>query len=105
MLHLWTTTIHSFIHTISVAPLQVHYAYYSESLPTQHGYCVGISLRSAKNLPNVPTWRLERDCGSRTHDPSDERRRLYQCATHAHMDAFMAGVVKKSSYVFRFFRF
>ena len=47
MLHLWTTTIHSFIHTISVAPLQVHYAYYSESLPTQHGYCVGISLQSA----------------------------------------------------------
>ena len=32
-----------------------------------------------KELPKVPTWRLEQ---SRTHDPSDERCRLYQCATH-----------------------
>ena len=30
--------IHSFIHVTSIAPLQVHY--YSEALPTQHGYCV-----------------------------------------------------------------
>ena len=29
--------IHSFIQAISIAPLQVHY--YSEALPTQHGYC------------------------------------------------------------------
>src|SRR6218665_102764 len=28
---------------ISIAPLQVHY--YSEALPTQHGYCVGVSRR------------------------------------------------------------
>src|SRR6218665_4004853 len=28
----------SFIQAISIAPLQVHY--YSEALPTQHGYCV-----------------------------------------------------------------
>ena len=54
-----------FIHAISIAPLQVHY--YSEALPTQHGYCFGISRRSAtgnlrlKDLPNVPTWRLERE--------------------------------------------
>src|SRR6218665_846532 len=32
---------HSFIHAISIAPLQVHY--YSEALPTQHGYCVEVS--------------------------------------------------------------
>ena len=31
--------IHSFIQAISIAPLQVHY--YSEALPTQHGYFVG----------------------------------------------------------------
>jgi|SRR6218665_367020 len=31
--------VHSFIQAISTAPLQVHY--YSEALPTQHGYCVG----------------------------------------------------------------
>ena len=28
---------------ISIAPLQVHY--YSEALPTEHGYCVGVSRR------------------------------------------------------------
>ena len=35
----------SFIQTISIAPLKV--LYYSEALPTQHGYCAGISRRSA----------------------------------------------------------
>ena len=35
----------SFIQAISIAPLQVHY--YSEVLPTQHGYCVRVSCRSA----------------------------------------------------------
>jgi len=34
-----------FIQAISLAPLQVHY--FSEALPTQHGYCVGVSRRSA----------------------------------------------------------
>src|SRR6218665_494007 len=29
--------LHSFIQAISIAPLQVHY--YSEAVPTQHGYC------------------------------------------------------------------
>jgi len=33
--------VYSFIHTISIAPLQIHY--YSEALPTQHGYCARIS--------------------------------------------------------------
>jgi len=37
---------HSFIQAISTAPLLVHY--YSEALPTQHGYCFGVSRRSAK---------------------------------------------------------
>jgi len=41
---------HSFIHSdhfykLSIAPLQVRY--YSEALPTQHGYCAGVSRRSA----------------------------------------------------------
>ena len=35
---------HSFIQAISIAPLQVHY--YSETLQTQHGYCVGVSRQS-----------------------------------------------------------
>jgi len=30
----------SFILAIFIAPLQVHY--YSDLLPTQHGYCVGV---------------------------------------------------------------
>ena len=40
-----THIIHSFIQANSVAPLKVHY--HSEALPTQHGYCVGVSHRSA----------------------------------------------------------
>src|SRR6218665_3383397 len=51
--------IHSFIQVISIAPLQVHC--YSEAVPTQHGYCVGVSRRSAKGNCKVPTWWLERD--------------------------------------------
>ena len=35
----------SFIQSIFIAPLQVHY--YSEALPTQHGYSVRVSRRSA----------------------------------------------------------
>ena len=37
--------IHSFIQTTSIAPLQVYF--YSEALPTEHGYCAGVSRRSA----------------------------------------------------------
>jgi len=37
--------IHAFIQAISIAPLQVHY--YSVALSTQHGYCAGVSRRSA----------------------------------------------------------
>jgi len=47
--------IHTFIQAISIALLQVHY--HSEALPTQHGYCVGVSRRiaqaTAKDLPKV----------------------------------------------------
>jgi len=38
----------SFIQSISIAPLQVHY--YTEALPTQHGYCVGVSRWSATGI-------------------------------------------------------
>src|SRR6218665_1649439 len=42
----WETVfIHLFIPDISIALLQVRY--YSEALPTQHGYCAGVSCRSA----------------------------------------------------------
>jgi len=49
--------IHSFIQAISIAPLQVHF--YSEALPTQHGYCVRIYMPRrhmqlrVKDLPKV----------------------------------------------------
>src|SRR6218665_877636 len=33
--------IHSSIQDISIVPLQLHY--YSEALPSQHGYCVRVS--------------------------------------------------------------
>jgi len=39
--------IYSFIRAISIAPLEVRY--YSEALPTQHGYCGGASRRSARS--------------------------------------------------------
>ena len=39
--HLFT---YSFIQAISMAPLHVHY--YSEVLPTQHGYCVGVNANA-----------------------------------------------------------
>src|SRR6218665_3874088 len=51
--------IHSFIQTISIAPLQVHF--YSEALRTQHGYCARVSRRCAtvncelRTCPKVPT--------------------------------------------------
>src|SRR6218665_637458 len=60
--------IHSFIQAISIALLQVHY--YSEALATQHGYCRSVTLKlhrqlRVKDLPKVPTWRLERDSNPR----------------------------------------
>src|SRR6218665_685535 len=66
--------IHSFIHAISIAPLQVHYTtqvhytiYYTDTTrmlcrsftPKRHR-----QLR-VKDLLKVPTWRLERDWNPR----------------------------------------
>src|SRR6218665_367324 len=58
--------VHTFIQTISIAPLQVHS--YSEALPTHHEYCAGASRQSAtgncklRTCPrSLPKWRLERD--------------------------------------------
>ena len=41
--HLVIAVVIFLIQTISIAHLQVHY--YSEALPTQHGYCARISRR------------------------------------------------------------
>ena len=68
-LFLWWLDVldHLFILDISIAPLQVHY--YSEALPTQHGYRVGILHRhrqlQVKDFPKVPTCQLERDSNPR----------------------------------------
>src|SRR6218665_1707699 len=73
-------SFHSFIQTISIALLQVHY--YPEALPTQHIYCIVVSRRSATGNCELRTWcRLKR---IRTHDLTVERHRLNQCATTSH---------------------
>jgi len=70
------------MHAISIAPPQVHY--YTEALPTQHGYCAGVSRRS---VTSNCEWRTcpssLRGCenGIQTCDPSDEKRRIYECLT------------------------
>ena len=46
--------IHSFVQVISVAFLQVRY--YSEALPTQHKYCVAVSLGSATGHCELRTF-------------------------------------------------
>ena len=54
-------TLSVFIQAISIAPLQVQY--YSEVLLTQHGYCAGISRRSATGnceWRTCLTWWLQR---------------------------------------------
>src|SRR6218665_2172886 len=64
---------HSFIQTISITPLQVQF--YSEALPTQHGYCAGVSRRSATGnceLMTCPRSLPGAQSGSRTHDPPVE---------------------------------
>jgi len=50
--------VRPFIQAISIAPLRVHY--YSEALPSQQGYYVGVSRRSVTEaLPNPSiTYRL-----------------------------------------------
>src|SRR6218665_3491760 len=85
------SSTHSFIQSISTAPLQVHY--YSEALPTQHGHCAGISRRSATGnnceLRTCPQSVRFNYSGSPTHDPSDKRRHLYQCVTLAPQSQFL----------------
>src|SRR6218665_268311 len=61
--------IHSFVKVTSILPLQVHY--YSEALPTTarilHRSFTPKRHRQlrVKDLPNVPTWRLERNSNPR----------------------------------------
>src|SRR6218665_1638765 len=60
---------HLFIQAISIAPLQVHYS--SETLPdTARILCRSFMPKRhrqlrVKELPKVPTWRLERDLNPR----------------------------------------
>jgi len=60
------TYIYSFIPAISIAPLQV--LYYSEALPTDYStdtvsefHAEAHRQLQVKDLPKVPTWRLERE--------------------------------------------
>src|SRR6218665_2555088 len=68
--------VNSFIHS-SIVPLQVPYIL--RCVPTQHGYCVGVSRRSTQapaserlaQGPYVVARRI------RTRYPSDKRRRIH----------------------------
>ena len=82
---LLSVLLFSFIQAISIAPLQVNY--YSEVLPTQLGYCLGVSCRSATGNCEwriCPRSLLGGQSWIWTHDPSDERRQIYQWATISH---------------------
>src|SRR6218665_3860228 len=67
---------------ISIAPLQV--PYHSEMLPTNHGYCAGVSRQRATGnceLRTGPRSLGGGQSGIRTPDPPVEKLRLCQCAT------------------------
>ena len=92
--------IHSFIHSyipFLLAPLQFHF--YSEALTTQHGYCAGVSRRSALGnceLRTCPRSLRGDFSGIRTHDPPVERRPLYQCAATSHFKKKMSNLKWKT---------
>jgi len=65
--------VHSFIQVISIAPLQVHY--YSEALPTQHGYCVRVSRWSANDSCE---WRT-------TNEPPRPMQLFISWCLHCHV--------------------
>ena len=59
----------SFIQAISIAPLQVHY--YLKALSIARRLCRSFTPKRrrqlrVKDLPKVPTWRLERDSKTRS---------------------------------------
>src|SRR6218665_1177988 len=66
-------TIYSFFQAISIAPLQVHY--YSEALPTEHGYFIGVSCRNATISCELRTCPRSLH-GSRSNPRSFERKVL-----------------------------
>ena len=81
-----TVTI-TFIHAISIVPLQVHY--YTEVLPTQHGCCARILRQSATGNCEWKTCSRSLRGGYRTHeresDPWPFKRKastLPMCHTH-----------------------
>src|SRR6218665_685833 len=51
--------IHSFIPAISIAPLQVLYYYSTDNISEFHAEAY--RQLQVKDLPKVPTWRLERE--------------------------------------------
>src|SRR6218665_239890 len=80
--------IHSFIHSDNFYSASSSPLLFSEALPTQHGYCAGVSRLSATGSCELRTCpRSLRGCysGSRNHDPSVESYQLSQCATTSHV--------------------
>ena len=79
------TYIHTYNRHTSFINLFIYRGYfYSTSssplllrgIPTQHGYCAGVSRRSAAG--NCPRFLRSGLSGIRTRDPWDERCRIYQ---------------------------
>jgi len=64
--------LHLFIQAISIAHLQVHY--YSEALQKQHGYCFGVSRRSATGNCEWRTFPRSRRGGYRAEFEPATRR-------------------------------
>src|SRR6218665_373271 len=83
--------IHSFILTISIAPLQV--LYHSEALPTTARILYrSFTPKRTGNCRQRTCPRSLRDgqSGSRTHDPPVESNRLNQCAITSNREQWQA---------------
>ena len=52
------SSVHSFIQAISIGSLQVHY--YSEALPTQHGYCVRVHAEAPQATASEGPYMVAR---------------------------------------------
>ena len=89
--------IHSFIQANSIAPLQVRYT--SEALPIARILCQSFTPKCHaqlrfKDLPKVPTWRLERDSNPQ---PSGQKASTLPMRHHAPHHACGGGASARNS--------
>ena len=83
-----STNSHSFIHSFRPFLQRLFKSTSTQKRSrTQHGYCVGVSRRSAAGdckLRTCPRSLHGGQSGIRTHDPPVERHRLNRCAITSH---------------------